>query len=78
MYKHILLPFNGSEPSLKAERECLELARTIGAAVTVIHVLAHRRLPVEYADPIALVKDVEEMYDIEAKRSARSRLLEVE
>ena len=78
MYKHILLPFNGSEPSLMAEKECLDFARSIGASVTVLHVLAHRRLPVEDADPAILVKDLEEAYDIEAKRSARSKLLEVE
>lgn len=35
MYKHILIPTDGSELSLKAVREGIELARTMNARVTL-------------------------------------------
>jgi nucleotide-binding universal stress UspA family protein len=78
MYKHILLPFNNSETSLRAEKECLDLARSIGARVTVLHVIRHRRLRVEDAHSTELVKELEEEYDIGAKRNAKEMLRKVE
>jgi nucleotide-binding universal stress UspA family protein len=78
VYKHILLPFNGSEPSLKAEKECLDFARSIGARVTILHVIRHRRLMIEDGHSTDLVKDLEEEYDIGAKRGAWEMLQEVE
>lgn len=44
MYCHILLAHDGSEPSLAAERECLALAKTVGAKVTVMQVVSPVRL----------------------------------
>jgi nucleotide-binding universal stress UspA family protein len=38
MYKHILLPTDGSELSAKAVRDGLQLAKEIGARVTAVHV----------------------------------------
>ena len=38
MYKHILLPTDGSELSAAAVREGLKFAREIGARVTALHV----------------------------------------
>ena len=38
MYKHILLPTDGSELSAKALRDGLQLAKEIGARVTALHV----------------------------------------
>jgi nucleotide-binding universal stress UspA family protein len=38
MYKHILIPTDGSELSNRAVRQGIDLARTIGARVTVVNV----------------------------------------
>jgi nucleotide-binding universal stress UspA family protein len=38
MYKHILLPTDGSELSAKAVRDGVQLAKEIGARVTAVHV----------------------------------------
>lgn len=38
MYKHVLLPTDGSELSAKAAREGIQFAREIGARVTALHV----------------------------------------
>jgi len=38
MYKHILLPTDGSPLSEKAVKQCIKLARSIGAKVTAINV----------------------------------------
>ena len=78
MYKHIMLPFNGSEPSQRAEKECIALAQSIGASVTVLHVIRHRRLMVEEEQLTDLIQDLERDYDVGAKRSAWSMLAEVE
>lgn len=40
MYKNILIPVDGSTLSLKAARAGIELARTTGAKVTALHVMA--------------------------------------
>ena len=38
MYKHVLLPTDGSELSAKAVRDGIQLAKEIGARVTAVHV----------------------------------------
>jgi len=43
-YKHILLPVDGSDTSLRAEEECIAFARSGGAKVTVLHVVSHFHL----------------------------------
>jgi nucleotide-binding universal stress UspA family protein len=48
MYRHILLPTDGSLLSEEAARAGIDLARRIGARVTVLHVLPHASaLPLE-------------------------------
>ena len=41
MYKHIMLPVDGSELSLKAVGECLAFAKSGGARVTILNVVPH-------------------------------------
>ena len=45
MYKHVLLPTDGSKLSAKGTRETLRMARALGAKVTAIHVVGsyHQR-----------------------------------
>ena len=38
MYKHILLPTDGSKLSAKAVRQAVRFAQSIGAKLTAIHV----------------------------------------
>ena len=40
MFKHILLPTDGSDLSLRAAKLGIELARTCGARVYALHVIA--------------------------------------
>ena len=46
MYKHILVPTDGSELSLKAARTASALASKVGARMTAIHVIAPYRPPI--------------------------------
>ena len=39
MYRHILLPTDGSEASARAERMAAKLARTCNARITAVHVI---------------------------------------
>jgi len=39
MYKHILVPVDGSSTSLQAVRQAVAIARTFGSAVTAIYVI---------------------------------------
>lgn len=41
MFKHILLPTDGSDAAMRALRQGVELARSIGAEVTVMTALEH-------------------------------------
>lgn len=41
MFKHLLLPTDGSETSLRAVRKGVELAQALGAEVTVMTVIEH-------------------------------------
>ena len=39
MYKHILVPTDGSKLSLKAARQALELAKSVGAKITAFYAM---------------------------------------
>lgn len=39
MFKHILVPVDGSKPSLLAARKAAELAKVFGSAVTAVYVI---------------------------------------
>jgi len=51
MYKHILVPTDGSPLSLKAAKEAATLAKSLGAKVTAVYVTADFYPPV-YADSV--------------------------
>jgi nucleotide-binding universal stress UspA family protein len=79
MYKHIMLPVDGSDLSLKAEKECIAFAKSIGAKVTVIHVLPHFNLHVSaYSAPKAMITKIEDEHDEETKQVVQTMLAEVE
>jgi len=72
MYKHIMLPIDASEPSQKAEKECIAFAKSIKAKVTAIHVVSHYYLHVRsYAAPKSVHSKIEREHEEEAKEVAQ-------
>ena len=39
MYKHILLPTDGSKLSNAAVKQAIKMAKTLGAKITAVHVM---------------------------------------
>ena len=79
MYKHIMLPVDGSELSLKAEQQCVPFAKSIGAKVTVIHVVPHFHLHVSaWAAPKEMITKIEDEHDEETRKGVQKMLAEVE
>lgn len=74
MYKHILLPTDGSQLSATAVREGVKFAKEIGARVTALHVTAPFH-PTELT-PSAFTAHVQE-HGAQAKESAQRALGEV-
>ena len=73
MYKHIMLPIDASEPSQKAEKECIAFAKSIKAKVTAIHVVSHYYLHGRsYAAPKAVYSKIEREHEEEAKEAAQA------
>ena len=71
MYKHILLPTDGSELSVSAVRAGVQFAKEIGARVTALHVTPPFH-PIEMT-PSVYTAHVEE-HDAKAKESAQRAL----
>ena len=71
MYKHILLPTDGSELSVTAVREGITFAKEIGARVTALHVTA----PFHPTEPTPSVFTAHlQEHDAKAKQSAQHAL----
>jgi nucleotide-binding universal stress UspA family protein len=71
MYKHILIPTDGSELSAKAVRDGLQFAKEIGARVTALHVTPPF-YPSELT-PSALTAHAQE-HEAKSRESARRAL----
>lgn len=78
MYKHIMLPVDGSELSLKAVTECFAFAKSSGATVTLIYVQPHFRMYVPSGFISDVVKTLEKDRDQEFKETAQKMLSELE
>lgn len=78
MYKHIMLPVDGAELSVKAVDECFAFARSIGAKVTAIHVVPHVNLHVPVGFTSDLVKDLEQQREEEYVKSGQKMLTDLE
>lgn len=79
MYKHIMLPVDGSELSRKTEKECIAFAKSIGAKVTAIHVVSHFYLHIRpYASPKSVLTKIEKEHEQEASEIARKMISELE
>jgi nucleotide-binding universal stress UspA family protein len=79
MYKHILLPYDGSEPSSNALKEATAFAKSIGASLTLVHVVLPFHLHVQaWATSKEVINKIEEGHVDEAKAAARAKLSEIE
>lgn len=75
MYKHIMLPVDGSEPSRKAVTECIRFAKSIGAKVTALHVVSPFRLRVQpWATPKEVITKIEKEHEEESTKIAEREL----
>ena len=74
-YKHIMLPVDGSDPSRKAEKECIAFAKSIGAKVTAIHVVSHFYLHIQpWATPKSVHTKIEKEHEEEATEIAQKMI----
>jgi nucleotide-binding universal stress UspA family protein len=78
MYKHILLPLDGSEFSMKAVSQGISLAKAVGARVTFISVVPHFRLAVSIGHSSEIVRKLEKDHEEESRKHADELLLKVE
>jgi nucleotide-binding universal stress UspA family protein len=74
-YKHIMLPVDGSDPSRKAEKECIAFAKSTGAKVTAIHVVYHFHLHFQpWATPKSVHRKIEKEHEEEATAIAQKMI----
>lgn len=77
MYKHILFPTDGSELSRSAAETAAALAKSLGAKITAIHVIAQYAMPVSDMTfgYVPMISPAE--YERAAKRAASEYLAQV-
>ena len=79
MYKHILVPTDGSELSLKAAKAAAGLAKTLDAKVTAVYVIPSYMPPLQTEGTILYSEDVTpQKYKAATEKSARAALGKVE
>jgi nucleotide-binding universal stress UspA family protein len=75
MFKHILLPTDGSDSSDVAVQSAVELAQEMGATITGLHVVPPFHTFTYRAE---MLEDTEEQYEKESEELARKILAKVE
>jgi len=78
MYKHIMLPVDGSELSNTAAKECTAFAKAIGAKISVIHVVSHFHFAIEEGFSSDVVRRLEKEHEQESKKNAQTILAAVQ
>jgi nucleotide-binding universal stress UspA family protein len=74
MFKHILLPTDGSKLSDRAVQRGIELAAAIGARVTAVHVIPEFRMMADESFVLPNTADIKRRYDRESKSRAEKLL----
>jgi nucleotide-binding universal stress UspA family protein len=77
MFKHMLLPTDGSKLSERAVERGLELAKSIGARVTSVHVIPEFRLMADESFALPTSADLKKRYEREAKARAEKLLQKI-
>ena len=75
MFKHILLPTDGSQLSESAALECIQFAKILGAKVTALHVTPEFHVVTYRTDMLA---DTKERFDHDCALQANQYLAKVE
>lgn len=73
MYKHILVPTDGSKLSRSAASEAVALAQVLGAKVTLFHVAPERVWPV-YSESALMVQHSADEFRADTERQATALL----
>lgn len=73
MYKHILLPTDGSKLSAKAVKQGIEFAKSIGAKITALHVAPEYQMAIDEGFVMPAVMSIRKRFDEET--AARSKKL---
>jgi len=74
MYKHILLPHDGSPLSEKALTEGIRVAKACGAKLTLIHVVAPYHAPGLAMHSSPALREIERQHQEELEKAARVML----
>lgn len=74
MYKHIMLPYDGSEPSEKALSEGIGLAKSGNAKITLMYVVSPHHLMVGGGRAVPGLKRLEEEYANKIRAEAQGML----
>jgi nucleotide-binding universal stress UspA family protein len=74
MYKHILLPSDGSKLSSKAVKQGIELARLLGSKVTAIHVIAQPQMIMDESFGMPSVVALQSQFDKAAQQRTKKIL----
>jgi nucleotide-binding universal stress UspA family protein len=74
MFKHILLPTDGSKLSDRAIQRGIELAEALGARVTTVHVIPEFRIMADESFVLPNTVDIKRRYEKESKARAEKLL----
>jgi nucleotide-binding universal stress UspA family protein len=79
MYKHFLLPHDGSDLSSAALTQAIRLAKSLGAKLTIMHVVQPFHLHLRtWATPEDLMDKIEKDHDVETLSEARKLLAKLQ
>ncbi len=74
MYKHILLPYDGSELSDRALGEGIAFAKNAGSKITLMHVITPYHLPVPGDHTSTAIKEIERQFLVELEKRSSEML----
>lgn len=77
MFKHILLPTDGSKLSDRAVQRGIELAEAVGARVTAMHAIPEFRIMADESFVLPTTADLKKRYEKEAKARAEKMLTKI-
>ena len=77
MFKHLLLPTDGSKFSDRAVQRGIEFAKSIGARVTTVHVIPEFRMMADESFALPTSADLKRRYEKEAKARAERMLARI-
>jgi nucleotide-binding universal stress UspA family protein len=78
MFKHILLPTDGSKLSDRAVQRGMQFAKEVNARVTALHVVPEFRMVVEEGFVSPMSAELKKRFENESQQHARKMLAKVE